>query len=190
MINWEAYFRAMPAMPVHPLLERSEPYLTGGMAVDLGCGAGQAAAFLTGHGYRVLAVDNDPRAIALTQDRCEGLPVELLEKDIRELDMPRCELVHCGFVLFFLSPEESQEVLARVCAAILPGGVFIGQFLGPNDTWVGDADQPLTSHSKAEIELLLTGFEFLHFEEVERDGKTAWGEHKHWHVTHVIAKRH
>ena len=186
----------MATMPVHPLVQQSEPYLTGGLAIDLGCGAGQAAEFFGEHGYRVVAIDLDQRAIDLTHARCAGLRVQADLLDIRHAEIEKCNLVHCGFVLFFLSNEEIVDTMANIRAAIQPGGLFIGQFLGPNDTWVTPTGNPqspiqsaLTPHTRAEIEQLLTGFEFLHQEEVERDGKTAWGEQKHWHVTHVIARK-
>jgi len=194
MIDWDAYFSAMATMPLHPLVEASRPYLTGGLAIDLGCGAGQAAEFFAENGYRVLAVDLDPRAIDLTIARCADLPVQVDLADIREAEFQPCDLVHCGFVLFFLSTPEIEALFERVRTSIRPGGLFLGQFLGPNDTWVNPQpgspiDSPLTPHTQGEIEDLLSGFELLHHEEVERDGATAWGERKHWHVTHVIARR-
>jgi SAM-dependent methyltransferase len=187
MIDWDAYFRAMADMPVHPLLQAAESHLTGGQALDVGCGAGQAARFLAERGYDVTAIDLDPRAIDLTRQRCEGLPVTVVPGDIRDVSLLPVDLIHCGFVLFFLTRDDVARLMDRFHEILRPGGLFIGQFLGPQDTWAQGAT-PLLSHSKSEVDDLLADWEVVHLEEVERDGATAWGEAKHWHVTHVIAR--
>jgi hypothetical protein len=39
------------------------------------------------------------------------------------------------------------------------------------------------------LELFKDLFEIVHFNEVERDGKTGLGRTKHWHIYNVIAKK-
>jgi hypothetical protein len=46
-----------------------------------------------------------------------------------------------------------------------------------------------TGHDRTQVEKLFDGFRFEHLEEVERDGKTVWGEPKHWHVFHIVARK-
>lgn len=43
--------------------------------------------------------------------------------------------------------------------------------------------------AKESIMNLLDGFEIIKFEEIEKDGNTATGKNKHWHVYDVIAKK-
>jgi tellurite methyltransferase len=39
------------------------------------------------------------------------------------------------------------------------------------------------------VEALLEPFEAEFFDEVERQGKTALGEPKYWHVFHIVARK-
>lgn len=43
--------------------------------------------------------------------------------------------------------------------------------------------------SKEQVLALLTDFEIIKFEEIEKDGKTGSGKMKHWHTYEVIAKK-
>lgn len=43
--------------------------------------------------------------------------------------------------------------------------------------------------SKEQVLDLLTDFEIIKFEEIEKDGKTGFGKMKHWHTYEVIAKK-
>lgn len=47
----------------------------------------------------------------------------------------------------------------------------------------------MTFLNKDEILNLLKDFDMISFEEIEKDGKTALGKIKHWHIYEVIAKK-
>lgn len=187
MIDWDAYFGAMRTMRLHPFYEELAKHLPErGHALELGCGAGQGAEFFADRGWTVTAYDIDPRAIEATGDRLAGRPgVEVIDADITTVNFPRADAITAGFVLFLLDAEGFARVWAQVREALRPGGLLLAQFLGPNDDW---AVRGCLAHSTSDIDELLKGYEVLHREEVERDGKTAWGESKHWHVHHVIAQ--
>jgi hypothetical protein len=55
-----------------------------------------------------------------------------------------------------------------------------------NDEW---ARTGLVVHTRAEVQELLAPFEIEHLEEVDREGKTAIGTTKHWHLFHVVARK-
>lgn len=188
MINWDAYFGAMRTMRLHPLYEELAKHLPeSGHALELGCGAGQGAEFFLDRGWTVTALDIDSRAIAATQERLAGRAgAEILSADITTAEFPAADAITAGFVLFLLEGDALANVWSRIRAALRPGGLLLVQFLGPNDDW---ASRGCVAHSGEEIDQLLQGYEVLHHETVERDGKTAWGESKHWHVHHVIARR-
>lgn len=64
-------------------------------AVDLGCGSGVVGLLLASRGVRVVAVDREPRWIAVARRNAleSGLPVEVLEGDVRTWSGPRADLV-------------------------------------------------------------------------------------------------
>ena len=47
----------------------------------------------------------------------------------------------------------------------------------------------MTFFSKEEVLNLFKSFEIINFGEMEKDGKTALGKEKHWHIINVIAKK-
>jgi tellurite methyltransferase len=47
----------------------------------------------------------------------------------------------------------------------------------------------MTFHTKQQVEELLSNMEILELNEEDKDGKTANGALKHWHVFHVIARQ-
>jgi len=188
--DWPAYFKASLEKPLHPLWEQIDPLLAPGqVALDLGCGVGSATIHLLEKGLKVVAIDQEPEALEITRSR---LPPEaaahLLKAQFQDVgfDSDSLDVVAAFFALFFLRPWEFGRVWQRLLAALKPGGVFAGQFLGINDDW---ADRGYTVHTRSEVESLLHPFEVLYLEEVERDGETTLREPKHWHVFHVVARK-
>jgi hypothetical protein len=47
----------------------------------------------------------------------------------------------------------------------------------------------MTFHTKEQAEGLFSDFSIIVFEEKERNGKTANGQPKHWHLFNVIARK-
>lgn len=185
----EAYYQATLTKPLHELYGLAEPHLPkSGVVVDLGCGVGNATLFFLRKGFRVHAVDISPRAIEILQERAGGDPNLVAEvSDMADYAFPACDIVSAGFSLFFLDPDGLAKTWPRIVEALNPGGLFIGQFLGRNDEW------RLNGHAMVDgpmLDAMLRDFERLHFEEVEREGETSKGAPKHWHVFHVVARKH
>lgn len=76
------------------------------------------------------------------------------------------DLVNASFALPFCAPEMFDDLWQRLCESLAEDGWFSGHFFGPNDDW---ASRGLTIH--------------------RRDGKTAVGTLKHWHLFEVVARR-
>jgi tellurite methyltransferase len=185
---WSRYFAATADRPVHPIFDSLERFLpSSGVALDLGCGAGRGTLWLLNEGLHVVAVDVSQEAIGYVRERLpEGADVELVCSSFQDFDLGSYDVVVACFTLFFLDRAQFAEFWPRLCSSILPGGLFAGQFLGVNDDW---RTRDFTTHNRSEVDNLLQGFEVLLLEEEERDGETAIGERKHWHVFHVIARR-
>ncbi|MEO3826440.1 LysR substrate-binding domain-containing protein [Actinomadura sp. B10D3] len=87
--------------------------------LDAGCGRGELAAVLQGHGYEVTGIDNDPRAVAVAQ----GNAAPVIEADItRYRDHP------FDAVLFSLSLDHVDRLhsaVARARSLLKPDGLLI-----------------------------------------------------------------
>jgi SAM-dependent methyltransferase len=190
--DWDEYFAAIATKPLHPLYGQLDRLLGDpGSACELGCGVGQGVLHLAELGWRVLAVDAMDEPLEILRSRLptdSAEQVSIQQAFIEDLDMPpqSFDLVVAGFSLFFVSREELPGVWERIVASIRPGGLFMGQILGRNDSWATEA---YTAMGQEEGKRLFEGFEVLHWDHVERDGKAVHGYPKHWDVTHVIARK-
>ena len=191
--------------PPRPLLLQALSLLPEGppgrRAIDLGCGAGTESLELLRRGWRVLATDAFAEAIesVLRRAKAEGVADQLAAQRIEFESIAAgalpnepgsARLVHAGFSLPFCPAAHFPSLWTWVERALAPQGIFAGQFFGVREPIVLDAAPgSATAHSVEAVRALLCGFETLHFEEVDRPGHNAYGEPKHWHVMHVIARK-
>lgn len=188
--NFDEFLAAAKDKPLHPTFQAAEPYLPApGLAYDLGFGSGISSVWLSDHGFRVIAIDSHPEAIAQLEERLASRPnhqVSFILGDASRTILEPCQVVLAGFYLFFLEQDEFEHTWAEVRAKLQPGGVFVGQLMGPKDDW---ASKVPSVHPEAEWPRLQEGFEVLHWQTDERDGATINGKSKHWHITHFILRR-
>jgi tRNA (cmo5U34)-methyltransferase len=101
---------------------------------DLGCSLGAATLSIRRHienieGAQILAVDNSPAMV----ERCKlhvdayrsDTPVEVIEADIRDIEIKDASMVVLNFTLQFLSPEDRYSLLEKIYQGLKPGGVLI-----------------------------------------------------------------
>lgn len=142
--------------------------------------------YLLERGLEVVAIDVEGEAIEILDKRLPvGARATLVVGDLRDVELPTCDVAIALFSLFFLPPQDFGEFWQRLRGSLRSGAVFAGQFLGTNDDW---ADRGYTVHTGQEVMDLFSDFDVLYFEEAERDGETALREPKHWHVFHVAAR--
>ncbi|MCC9307202.1 class I SAM-dependent methyltransferase [Kitasatospora sp. RB6PN24] len=124
------FFVAKPDENLVEHLERGP--LTGGRALDLGCGPGRNALHLAAHGYEVDAVDLSPAALAWAEDRAagQGAPprpqARFHQGDIFTVDLPheQYDLIYDSGCLHHLPPHRRISYLALLDRRLAPGGHF------------------------------------------------------------------
>ena len=195
--DWAAYYAKTSGRPPRETLmfalDRfdAEPADAARFAVDLGAGAGRDVIEMLRRGWRVLAIDAEPDAIDALDARPDLPPAANLVGMVarfEDADWPECDLVNSSFALPLCDPTGFTAVWRRIESSLRPGGRFAGQLYGERDSWVGR--DGMTFHTRADVEALLAGFDIEHFVEEEDDSTTPRGEAKHWHVFHVVARRH
>jgi tRNA (cmo5U34)-methyltransferase len=103
---------------------------------DLGCSLGAVAlamqAAVRAPGARIVAVDNAPEMIRGLEKRLEAPPaadsappIELLLQDILDTPIERASVTALNFTLQFVPVARRPELLARIAAGTLPGGVLL-----------------------------------------------------------------
>lgn len=100
---------------------------------DLGCSLGAATLSMRRHinqeGCKIIAVDNSSAMV----ERCKlhvnayrsDTPVEVVEADIRNIEIENASVVVLNFTLQFLSPEDRYALLEKIYAGLRPGGILI-----------------------------------------------------------------
>jgi SAM-dependent methyltransferase len=99
----------------------------GETVLDLGCGTGELAAAIQARGARVWALDRDPAMVAAARERLGADRVLLA--DGRGFSLPEpVDAVFSNAALHWM--DAPAEVIARVRAALRPGGRFVAELGG------------------------------------------------------------
>ncbi|MFW1290430.1 class I SAM-dependent methyltransferase [Vibrio parahaemolyticus] len=158
------------------------------VAIDCGCGTGSDIKYLTSQGYKVFGFDINPDSVAISRDRFgDESSVNVVQSSFCEFEYTDSSLIVANASLFFVKPEQFQEVWTSIDASLVKGGVFAGDFMGKNDSWASDFHTPITALAKDELLNLFSNFEIIEFNERDEDGTTMVGESKHWHIYSVVA---
>lgn len=197
---WARYYAVTVDRPAWPTvrfaIERfaaeasAEPRHGSHFAVDLGCGAGRDARELLSAGWRVLAVDREPGAIAALEaatapDLRPALTGQVA--DLVDVTIPTCDLINASLCLPFLAPEAYWTTVARILIALPVGGRFAALLFGDRDG--SSTDPAMTCPTPEAIRGALAGFELEHWSEREEDTRTALGEPHHYHLIELVARR-
>ena len=102
----------------------------GALAVDLGSGSGLQSVPLLRLGYRVLAVDRCAPLLQLLKERAAGLPIELVDDDLRRfrrhVSEPVAVIVCMGDTLSHLDSREGvRELIADAARSLRPEGTLV-----------------------------------------------------------------
>lgn len=166
------------------------------IAVDCGCGAGSDIAFLRANGFTVHAFDIESEAIARCHRRFGGdREVKLSQDGFGTFRYPLASLIVADASLFFCPQNEFYGAWNKICGSLLPKGLFVGSFLGPDDTMAGpeyDRKAFWPDVLVANEELLrswLQPFEIVSFNEHRKHGTAPGGGNHQWHIYSVVARK-
>ncbi len=166
------------------------------IAIDCGCGAGSDIAYLRDNGFTVHAFDIESEAISRCQDRFSGDDGVFLSQDsFSTFNYPEASLIVADASLFFCPEGEFADVWEKICSALLPSGIFVGSFLGPEDTMAGpgyDRDAFWPDVLVASEHLVMEwfrSFEIISFKEHRKSGRAPGGDRHSWHIYSVVARK-
>jgi SAM-dependent methyltransferase len=104
--------------------------------IDLGCGDGTSARLLTDAGHEVLGIDSSPALIALARRTAPAAAFRVGSFVDVELPPGRDAVLAAGEVLGYALDERNDAarldaLLARIAAALRPGGLLLFDLAGP-----------------------------------------------------------
>ncbi len=111
---------------------------------DLGCSLGAATLSMRRHinqpGCQIIGVDNSHAMV----ERCKlhiqayrsDTPVEIIEADIRDVEISNASVVVLNFTLQFLSPDDRFTLLSKIYQGLNKGGILIlsEKYVFPDET--------------------------------------------------------
>jgi len=115
-----------------------------GTVLDLGSGLGNLSLEAGRRGYRVIAVDASPAAVARinTDAQRERLPVHAIQADVEKwsIDQPYDTIVAIGLLMFFCR-ERALDLLCAIQQHVNPGGRAVVNVLIEGTTYMGMFEQ-------------------------------------------------
>lgn len=94
-----------------------------GTALDLGCGEGRNALWLSRRGWRVTAIDFSSVAVERARRLAGGLPVRWQVGDALTVALPRVDLAVLAYLQ--LPAEQRRTAVRRALGALEPGGTLL-----------------------------------------------------------------
>lgn len=119
---------------VHGEADRVSALLPGGGRVlDAGCGTGRVGIELARRGFDVVGVDVDPGMLAHARDLAPELPwvqadLAALDAHVHGLGAPFDLVVAAGNVVPLVAHGTEAEVVRRLAAVLVPGGLLVAGF--------------------------------------------------------------
>lgn len=195
--GWSDFYDAVAKRPPRDTLLKALAKFdmgapTAQFAIDLGCGSGADTREMLRRGWTVLAMDREAEGIqrlCMSIDDAQKLRLTTRVVAFEKIDdLPACDLVNASFSLPFCQPAHFDHLWQCIVCALRPRGRFAGTLFGVHDSWIS-TERMMTFKTYAEVHAMLASFVIEDFIEDERDGNTATGESKHWHVFHIVARK-
>lgn len=100
---------------------------------DLGCSLGAATLSMrrniTQENCNIIAIDNSPAMIERCRRHIDAfrsdIAVDVIEADIRDVEIKQASVVVLNFTLQFLEPADRQLLLNKIYQGLLPNGVLV-----------------------------------------------------------------
>ncbi|MCK4950404.1 MAG: carboxy-S-adenosyl-L-methionine synthase CmoA [Gammaproteobacteria bacterium] len=100
---------------------------------DLGCSLGATTLAMrkqiNQQGCRIIAVDNSDamvdRCKKIVEDDSSQVPVEVICRDIQDVEINNASIVVLNFTLQFIDPEKRQGIINKIYKGMLPGGILV-----------------------------------------------------------------
>ena len=189
--DWKAYYDVVANRPPRKtLLTTLAAFEEPGVAIDLGCGEGRDTVEMLRQNWAVLAIDQNPDAIASLRARSIANIARLATQiaSFEKIQLPQpVDLINASFSLPFCSNEDFSRLWIQILNSLGTGGRFCGHLFGERDSWRDG--ELINCFTRAQVAALLKPYAIEMLEEEEHPGKTPLGEDRYWHIFHIVARK-
>ncbi len=188
---WKSYFKKHKKRKTRELLVQAVSFSKNKEnALDLGAGTLIESKYLIKKGFKnVLAIDSAPETKLFARN-FKNKKFSYKNIPFLEYDFPKntFDLVNAQYALPFYGKKEFNSFIKNITKSLKSKGIFVGQFFGNKDSWKIDRKE-IVFHTRKQAMSLLSDFKILEFIEEEKEGNTASGKPKHWHVFNFIVEK-
>ena len=141
----------------------------GAEVLDAGCGAGYAVSFLAKRGFAVTGIDVSKKMLELAERKAPR--ATLLRMDMRRMDFPSKSFdgIVCLYAIIHVPRRSHRRILSCFKDMLKPNGLLLictgwGDYVGPEDDWLGTGTRMYWSHFDKETNLKMikqTGFRIV-----------------------------
>ncbi|MEG2266009.1 MAG: SAM-dependent methyltransferase TehB [Acinetobacter sp.] len=113
--------------PTHSEVLAAMPYLKGGRALDVGCGTGRNALYLSQNGFKVDAWDVNENSLQTLRQIVHTEQIDHVQVQRRDLNTDtsiagQYDFIYCTVVMMFLEPKTIPPLITQMQQATVPGG--------------------------------------------------------------------
>lgn len=127
----------MAALPASPWVARFAPLAQSGEALDLACGNGRHTRLLAAHGFKVLAVDRNPAALAASAG--EGVTTMACDLEADDATWP---FEAARFAIIVVTNYLHRPLFAQIAASLRPDGILIYETFAQGNEVYGKPSNP------------------------------------------------
>ncbi len=196
--KWDRYYKNKLNQPPHQVIVKALNLCkTPGKAIDIGFGVGNEAALMLNSGWQVWAIDREPKAIKIINQRKDIKDTITLVAAIANFEenaiwdtLPQVDFISATYALPFCNRHNLEKVWTHIKQKLNSEGRFAGHFFGINYRGFTEKEiKQMTFLTKEEILNLLQDFDIEYFQEVEEDSKSGTGKSIHSHIFEVIVRK-
>ena len=113
--------------PTHSEILAAQPYLRGDKALDVGCGSGRNALFLSQHGFEVDAWDVNAQSLQRLEQIIQAEKITHIHTQLRDLNLnqqieDQYDFIYCTVVMMFLQASTVPALIVQMQQATKSGG--------------------------------------------------------------------
>lgn len=196
--KWDRYYKNKLDQPPRQVIVKAlDLFEKPGKALDIGFGAGNETVLMINSGWQVWAIDNEPKAVQIINQRRDvkdSISLVAVVANFEENStwdmLPRVDFISASYALPFCNPHNFETIWTYIRQKLNTRGRFAGHFFGLNYRGFTEKEmKQMTFFTKEEILNLLQDFDIEYFQEVEEDSKSGTGKPIHSHIFEVIAQK-